>query len=390
MSSNARMVVGGSSSSSSSAVAAASSLSSVGASTSSSSAAVSSGSAAAVAASASGAAPGNPVPPGGAGSAAQERLFRLVLDLTDGGDTREAALLELSKQRETYPDLALILWHSVGTVSCLLQEVIAIYPLLQHPQSLTPAASNRCCNALALLQCIASHSDTRSLFLHAHVPLFLYPFLNTHHAARPFEYLRLTSLGVIGALVKMDDADVISFLLQTEIIPLCLRIMDSGSELSKTVATFIVQKILLDPNGLKYVCATPDRFYAVTTAFAHMVNVLTRQPSVRLLKHIIRCFLRLADNTRARQALRQSIPPALKTSQFDGVLSEDHNAKKWHTMLLNSVFSQSNPASAAAGGGQSDLGGLQQPSAAAGGTPTAASAAGNLGGAQAGGNNDKF
>lgn len=44
----------------------------------------------------------------------------------------------------------------------------------------------------------------------------------------------------------MDDSDVIQFLLSTEIIPLCLRTMELGSELSKTVATFIVQKILLD------------------------------------------------------------------------------------------------------------------------------------------------
>jgi len=49
---------------------------------------------------------------------------------------------------------------------------------------------------------------------------------------RSFEYLRLTSLGVIGALVKVDDPEVISFLLQTEIIPLCLRIMERGTELS--------------------------------------------------------------------------------------------------------------------------------------------------------------
>ena len=37
----------------------------------------------------------------------------------------------------------------------------------------------------------------------ANVPLFLYPFLNTTSKTRPFEYLRLTSLGVIGALVKV-------------------------------------------------------------------------------------------------------------------------------------------------------------------------------------------
>src|SRR5205809_6366908 len=67
----------------------------------------------------------------------------------------------------------------------------------------------------------------------AHIPLFLYPFLNTTSKSRPFEYLRLTSLGVIGALVKSDSPPTIEFLLTTEIIPLCLRIMETGSELSK-------------------------------------------------------------------------------------------------------------------------------------------------------------
>ncbi len=150
--------------------------------------------------------------------------------------------MELSKKREEFRDLAPILWHSFGTISSLLQEIVTIYPMLSPP-ALTPHASNRVCNALALLQCVASHQDTRAEFLNAHIPLYLYPFLNTVSKNRPFEYLRLTSLGVIGALVKIDDGDVINFLLQTEIIPLCIRIMETGSELSKTVATFIVQKV---------------------------------------------------------------------------------------------------------------------------------------------------
>jgi CCR4-NOT transcription complex subunit 9 len=104
-------------------------------------------------------------------------------------------------------------------------------------------------------------------FFVAHIPLYLYPFLNTVSRQRPFEYLRLTSLGVIGALVKIDDSEVVNFLLQTEIIPLCLRIMETGSELSKTVATFIVQKILLDDLGLTYICSTSERFYAVSLHF---------------------------------------------------------------------------------------------------------------------------
>lgn len=51
---------------------------------------------------------------------------------------------------------------------------------------------------------------------------------------------------ILVSLCQIDDTEVINFLLSTEIIPLCLKTMEMGSELSKTVATFIVQKILID------------------------------------------------------------------------------------------------------------------------------------------------
>lgn len=151
---------------------------------------------------------------------------------------------------------------------------------------------------LILERCVArdspsiSHSALPADLDPAHIPLYLYPFLNTTSKSRPFEYLRLTSLGVIGALVKNDSSEVINFLLTTEIIPLCLRIMETGSELSKTVAIFIVQKILLDDNGLNYICATYERFYAVGTVLSNMVGQLVEQQTARLLKHVVRCFLR--------------------------------------------------------------------------------------------------
>ena len=246
---------------------------------------------------------------------------------------REVVLLELSKKRESFADLAPILWHSTGTVAALLQEIVSIYPLLTPP-TLTAHASNRVCNALALLQCVASHADTRQPFLAAQIPLYLYPFLNTQSKSRPFEYLRLTSLGVIGALVKVDDTEVISFLLSTEIIPLCLRIMETGSELSKTVATFIVQKILLEETGLNYVCATAERFYAVSTVLANMVHLLQVHPSVRLLKHVVRCYLRLADHPRAREALKTCLPNSLKDGTFGPHLTNDPTVQKWLSQLL--------------------------------------------------------
>ena len=59
-----------------------------------------------------------------------------------------------------------------GTISALLQEIINIYPAI-NPPTLTAHQSNRVCNALALLQCVASHPDTRSVFLQVPLARFL-------------------------------------------------------------------------------------------------------------------------------------------------------------------------------------------------------------------------
>lgn len=53
------------------------------------------------------------------------------------------------------------------------------------------------------------------------------------------------------------------------------------------------------------------------------------QPSVRLLKHIIRCYLRLSDNPRAREALRQCLPDLLRNVQFTACLKDDMTTRRW-------------------------------------------------------------
>ena len=154
----------------------------------------------------------------------QERLKHFFLKLV----MKFTFSVVSSKKREIVPDLAPLLWNSFGTIAALLQEIIQIYPCILPPvltvsnfywpllwfithigkvnscdlsiasswltsllyaiqchlihqivqpnfQSfvmislhvLFPQASqsNRVCNALALLQCVASHPDTRSVFL---------------------------------------------------------------------------------------------------------------------------------------------------------------------------------------------------------------------------------
>ena len=96
--------------------------------------------------------------------------------------------------------------------------------------------------------------------------------------------------------------------------------METGSELSKTVAIFIVQKILLDETGLQYICHTYERFFAVGTVLSNMVTQLVDSQAVRLLKHVVRCYLRLSDNPRAREALRACLPEPLRDNTFNNLL----------------------------------------------------------------------
>ena len=74
---------------------------------------------------------------GGADFAAGDysQIFEWVSQLLKGPEGREKALLELSRKREQYDDLALILWHSFGNClpahpSICANSIVFVYLLL--------------------------------------------------------------------------------------------------------------------------------------------------------------------------------------------------------------------------------------------------------------------
>jgi CCR4-NOT transcription complex subunit 9 len=126
--------------------------------------------------------------------------------------------------------------------------------------------------------------------------------------------------------------------------------MDFGSELSKTVATFILQKILTDESGLGYICYSYERFSHVAKVLGQMVINLAKEPSSRLLKHVIRCYLRLSDNSRAKDALKSCLPNELKDDTFYECLKDDASTKKWLAQLIKNLEPFNNPTSNSGGG----------------------------------------
>ncbi|PVZ99383.1 hypothetical protein BB558_004597 [Smittium angustum] len=266
-----------------------------------------------------------------------ETIYYYIIGLFDTNN-KELFLAELSKRRDQYPDLALVLWNSYGIMTILYQEVISVYPLL-NPPALSAQQSNKVCNALALLQLIATHEQTRMPFLKANIPQLLYPFLSTSNKTKPYDNLRLTSLGVIGALY--DNPEVIGFFFSTEFLPLCLKIMDIGSELCKVIATFIFQKIIADPGGYHYVVSHSKRLKTVVMILNNVVTQLVETQSLRLLKSVTKCYLRLADDPSSRQYLQANLPEFFQDGTFSSFVTEDATYRKLLFQLLYKISNTS-------------------------------------------------
>nr|TKS18495.1 cell differentiation protein RCD1-like isoform X1 [Populus alba] len=291
-----------------------------------------------------------------------------LIEALNNDATRECALHLLSKNRAIREEMAPLLWYSVGTISILLQEIISVYHSLHSPiPMLTDRVSNRVCDALVLFEgeFLSIHywfqpndifgGDQAYGFEHSDfppatcqptqtkLPLYLYPLLNNTNKERPHQFLRLASLSVIGALAKVDDPNVINFLLESEVFPCCIRSMEVGDVLSKTVATYIVYKILINEEGLRYCCTVAERFFALVRVLGSMVlklaeeGQLAENPSIRLLKHIIWCYHRLSESPRSCDGLRFFLPVILSDAAFIDIFRGDPSAVPHLQQLFHNV-----------------------------------------------------
>uniref|UniRef100_A0A182SJ78 CCR4-NOT transcription complex subunit 9 n=1 Tax=Anopheles maculatus TaxID=74869 RepID=A0A182SJ78_9DIPT len=271
----------------------------------------------------------------------RERMLKWIEELADPS-TRGTALRELSVHRESFPDLAPMLWQDMSKLMFVLQEISSIHHTI-HLGLLPPDKVQRVCHALILLHCLAAHPETRTAFLAANLPLLLYPFLYIQHSTSQLECLRYRSLAVIETLVLSKEQQVIKFLLSTKFVPVCLRIMVSKEEPCKKYATFILEQILLDDIGVSYNCQTYERFGLIAVHLRELVSSLSKKPSVKILKCVITCYSRLADNPRFRRMLRRYLPYTLRDGTFAAYLQLDASAKHCLTMLLKKLFEPQTP-----------------------------------------------
>ena len=245
---------------------------------------------------------------------------------------------ELFRRKDDYHKIALHIWRSPTIMTILLSKIQSINGMLSPP-TLTLSASIKVCNVSNLFQCVVSCPYTRAFFLCARIHCYLCPFLNTRNKTPPFEYLRLSSLGVWKALVHGNDAEGVKFLVDMhancmDIIPPCLRIMTIGDMLSKRLATYVLMKIILSNVGLAYIRAKSneelnDANPEVIANILHLMLVehATKPIDPQLLNYILRCYVGLCNVVKARESLRLWHPNVLQKLAFEAQRHGDANAQ---------------------------------------------------------------
>ncbi|XP_074359748.1 uncharacterized protein LOC141699827 [Apium graveolens] len=146
---------------------------------------------------------------------------------------REKAISSLTqiKKQGRIQDLALHIWRSISTVF-LLSEVLSIYKSLT-PEKLTMKDSSKVCDVLVLFEFRYIVTCTLSW--------------ETEETSKPFQYLRLMSLGVIGGLLKeVGDPSTkvaVHCLLESGLFPLCLKSIEYGNELSQSARPITLKNL---------------------------------------------------------------------------------------------------------------------------------------------------
>lgn len=235
---------------------------------------------------------------------------------------RSKELGEVLKIIENDPALAKLFWEYDKVPLVLMQELLNAYKTL-NTDNFTDGESTRLCITLNIFQVLLHIKSIKEFFIDANLAFYLYPFLNVTQTSQNYENLRIASLGVVATFLSINDNTTIELIKNTEIIPLTLKIMDLGSEVSKILALHVFLKIIENDEGIEYVCQTFDRFLAISVILNSMLYQCISSPSVKLHEYILDCYIKLTEKENVKMIYRNKKPDAFSNSEVIKQIQED-------------------------------------------------------------------
>ncbi|KAM0686716.1 hypothetical protein COBT_002054 [Conglomerata obtusa] len=244
---------------------------------------------------------------------------------------------EALKQLEEKPDCSQAFWDSDGIPVIMLQEIIMAYNTI-GTDKFTNEECTRICIILNILQLLLKNKNVKDFFIDSNFVLYLYPFLNLTQTIQKYEKLRIAVLGVIASFLDVNDDFTIRYIKNTEIVPLILKIMDMGSEVSKIIALHVFTKIIDNLEGIEYVCQTFDRFLAISVILNSMLYQCVISPSTKLLEYILDCYTKLAAKENVRMIFRNKKPDAFSNNEVLKQIEKNNLLQQKYTNFLESLL----------------------------------------------------
>ncbi|XP_026406643.1 CCR4-NOT transcription complex subunit 9-like isoform X3 [Papaver somniferum] len=236
---------------------------------------------------------------------------RVILELQDES-SRETALRCLSRflieireeNPRMYNDAGHMLYYSFGTMSILLQEILAFLRKMVEG-SLKYRSIKRIANVLTLIQAnrlfsIAANSATREKLIDSQVPIFLLPVIKFKGPLEDFDNICAVALSVIGIMCQAREPKIIKWAVDNQISEACWSCTDTGNELTRVIGMHILEAILRNEYGGE----TSDLSNLVLSCSPKITILAKSQDySPRLVFHVLRCYMLLCVHDRGFSAV---------------------------------------------------------------------------------------
>ncbi|KAI5184740.1 CCR4-NOT transcription complex subunit 9 [Nematocida homosporus] len=226
-------------------------------------------------------------------------------------EDKASSLILLKKHLVAHPEAKAQIWSSFGVPAVLLQEIAKSYVYFQH--STISSLPHSLFLTLEIMIEMCPLPEFREMCVSAQLPLFLYPILNLSSRADNIETIKTLSLTFISILLdeKEDNCKPIEFFKNTELVPLCLRNMELGSEKTKLAASQVFYSIISTRKGLEYTCQTYDRFMATSMILNSVLTQMETLQSPELLEIVIKTYTKLCGMPNAKIVFSKNRPQML-------------------------------------------------------------------------------
>lgn len=211
---------------------------------------------------------------------------RWIHDLNNTS-TRARAINFLSKSRERIPELGLLLWHSFGAISSLIQEIIISYAGPTNAQG-----NELVCDVLSLLQSIAEHPRARIYFVCSNLHEIIAPIAKQGKTDEYTELQRTKALQIFCCLVDPATVDgrlwarehsliVRQIMANQSLMPIIWNSARFGQRESMMLIIQLLEQLFAQYDILVLLLQTPQNLERLVKVLDHLQNFcLTFAPNL--------------------------------------------------------------------------------------------------------------